>query len=549
MKLVRSDSPEVIRSIASAEVCARRQRYTLGFFYAANILLFLVALTLSRTVSARAGIWLGVPFFLLLNAFLFWTDRSRRLNWVMAECADRIYVRLFSRRARDRGELNGPDVLVLERSEIASMSIRTLEVFIYGPEPKIVEWLMIEPAGGVVNQLSDQIRTSLRQDDPAKQMHLEYEQGRLLMKWTLCRPVLPVFLRQLAQACPSVVIGQEERSELDLNGIWHGLREYPNAEQRRMLVQAKRLGFGRELPKLLWLHRNMQYGQTGAYLEEIEQEGDEIDAAPAQISSLSSQTVSPEPARAIHAPACSAQSGQSQIFVIALLLGLTYVEVRAAVSVTALTYASTGRSGLRFLLSWSLVYFGICELIALWVRLRGSATVRRLYGIGVASPFLALAVIALIVKLSFNHSEMGSRAYSLRILIVASALFTLLSFSMSVSRLIRARPESGVRDRQPRDEAVDYAIGGSYGNVDQWSTMNAFERSLLVVSCVFNATVWTWLVIYYRYYVPSFLEQSSLWVMATLWIFIASWWLGCANIVIAAFLTAKEGSAKVSAVE
>lgn len=548
MKLVRSDSPEVIRSIASAEVCARRQRYTLGFFYAANFLLLVVTLTLGRIVSARAGLSLGVPVFLLLNAFLLWSDRSRRLNWVMAGCADRFYFRLFSRRERDREEFNGPDVLVLERSEIASMSIRTLDVFIYGPEPNIVEWLMIEPAGGVADRFSDQIRTSIRPDDPVKRMHLEYEQGRLLVRWTLCRPALPVFLRQLAQACPSVAIGHEERSELDLNGIWHGLREYPNAEQRRMLVRAKRLGFGRELPQLLWLHRNMQYGQTGAYLEEIEQEEAEADAGPEQISSLSSQTVSPEPASAIHAPACSAQSGQSRIFAIALLLGLTYVEVRAAVSVTALTYASTGRSGLQFLLSWSLVYFGICELIALWVRLRGSATVRRLYGIGVASPFLALAVIALIVKLSFNHSEMGSRAYSLRILIVVSALFTLLSFSMSLFKLIRARPESEVRDRQPRDEVVDCAIGGNHGNANQWSTMNAFERSLLVVTCVFNTTVWTWLVIYYRYYVPSFLEQSS-WVMAVIWVFIASWWLCCASVVLAAFQAAKKGSASLCAIE
>jgi len=174
MKLVRSDSPEVIRSIASAEVCARRQRYTLGFFYAANILLLVVALTLSRIVSARIAIWLGVPVFLFLNAFLLWGDRSRRLNWVMAGCADRFYFRLFSRRARDRGELKDPDVLVLERSEIASMSVRTLEVFIYGPEPNIVEWLMIGPAGGVADRLLDQIRTSLGQDDPAKQVHLEF---------------------------------------------------------------------------------------------------------------------------------------------------------------------------------------------------------------------------------------------------------------------------------------------------------------------------------------------------------------------------------------
>jgi len=57
--------------------------------------------------------------------------RSRRLNWVIAGCADRIFVRLFVRRRRSRADAEEPDVIMLEASEIASISARTLEVFLY----------------------------------------------------------------------------------------------------------------------------------------------------------------------------------------------------------------------------------------------------------------------------------------------------------------------------------------------------------------------------------------------------------------------------------
>jgi len=75
--------------------------------------------------------------------------------------------------------------------------------------------------------------------------------------------------------CPSVVIAPEERSELDLNGIWNGVRfawKKPDAQQRRMLVQAKRLGFGCKCAELLSLHRGMSLQESNAYLAEIEQE-------------------------------------------------------------------------------------------------------------------------------------------------------------------------------------------------------------------------------------------------------------------------------------
>ena len=93
------------------------------------------------------------------------------------------------------------------------------------------------------------------------------------MNWQPCRPALRVFLQRVVRECPSVVIAPEERSELDLNGIWNGVRfawKKPDAQQRRMLVQAKRLGFGCKCAELLSRYRGLSPGEASAYLAEIE---------------------------------------------------------------------------------------------------------------------------------------------------------------------------------------------------------------------------------------------------------------------------------------
>jgi hypothetical protein len=242
----------------------------------------LIALAVSLIVSTRAAVWLGMPVFLVLNVFLLWRGRSPRLNWVLAGGADRMYVLLFVRRGWGKGDLNEPDVLMLEASEIASISVRTVEVFLYGPKPKIVESLVIEPTQTVAEGYSNDIRSlpcsvgglgcSTRLLDSGKQVFVDNEIGRLIMKWEWYRPILPVFIQQLERECPSIVIAPEERSELDLNGIWHGPRGGPDAQQRRLLVQAKRLGFGCDCARLLSLYRRIPRREVSAYLAEIEQE-------------------------------------------------------------------------------------------------------------------------------------------------------------------------------------------------------------------------------------------------------------------------------------
>jgi hypothetical protein len=164
---------------------------------------------------------------------------------------------------------------MFEAPEIASMSVRTLEVFLYGPKPKIVEWLVIEPAHAVADNISKHIHPLLTRLDPDQAVLVSDEEGCLTIEWRWWRPALRAFLQQVVRECPSVVIGPEERSELDLNGIWHGLRERPDPGQRRMLAKATRLGFGCECAGLLSRYRSGAFGtfqEAGAYLAEIARE-------------------------------------------------------------------------------------------------------------------------------------------------------------------------------------------------------------------------------------------------------------------------------------
>jgi RHS repeat-associated protein len=153
MKLVRSDSPEVATFVASAGALACVVWSALTLACIACVLSLLIALSVSLIVSTRAAVWLGMPVFLALTVFLLWRGRSARLNWVIAGGADRMYVRLFARRGWGKGDLNEPDVLMLEASDIASVSARTVEVFLYGPKPKIVESLVIEPVQAVAESV------------------------------------------------------------------------------------------------------------------------------------------------------------------------------------------------------------------------------------------------------------------------------------------------------------------------------------------------------------------------------------------------------------
>ncbi|SRR6266496_1002527 len=276
MKFILSDSPEVARSIASSGARTSWKSHKLFFGCVTNILGLLITLTVSRIISVQAAIWLSVPVFLGLNGHVLWRAISSRRSWVIAGCDERVYIRLFAWLGRDQGDVPEPDILVFEALEIASMSVRTVEVFLNGPKPKIAEWLAIEPSQSVAEDISRHIRPLLRSLDPSKVMLVGDEEGRLTIEWRWWRPGLLVFLQQIVRECPTIEIAHEVRSELDLNEMWRGLASNPNkdlsVQERQNLVQAKRLGFGCVLAGMLGRYRHISRRKAAAYLAELEQE-------------------------------------------------------------------------------------------------------------------------------------------------------------------------------------------------------------------------------------------------------------------------------------
>lgn len=145
MKFVRSDSPDAARIIASTRTLARQHWPVFVVGVLPNLLILSIVLV-GRIVSVRAVAWIALPAFLAWNAWVLWRAGSHRLNWVITAGAGRVLIRLYVGFGKARRKSDLPDVLVLEASEIASVSIRTIEVLLYGPKPKVVEWLLIEPS-------------------------------------------------------------------------------------------------------------------------------------------------------------------------------------------------------------------------------------------------------------------------------------------------------------------------------------------------------------------------------------------------------------------
>jgi hypothetical protein len=271
MKLVRSDSPEVIDDIAPARVRVTRRLPMLLLGLLPNLLIIPTSLA-ALILSWRAAVCIGVPAFLAWNAWVLWRARSPRLSWVVRARHERIYIRLFAGFGRVWRESGGPDVLMFEASEVASMSIRTIEVFLDGPKPKIVDWLMIEPSSTITENLSGQIPSFLeeiRTPDLSERVYWASEERRLAVGWKWCRPALRVFLQQIVRECPSIGIGPEEHSELDLNGIWSNRRRNLDTEERQKLARAVRLGFFCACAGLVSRYKHLSFRKAGACLAEI----------------------------------------------------------------------------------------------------------------------------------------------------------------------------------------------------------------------------------------------------------------------------------------
>jgi hypothetical protein len=271
MRVVQSDSPEVARCIESAGARASRYLPVIPEDLSPGLILLLLTLAAGVTISARAALQFGGPALFVWSLYLLWLKRSPRRNWCVAACAGRIFIRL------DAGKR---DVILLDASEIASISIHAFEVYLYGPKPRIAEQLVIVPAraggehildAGPFRPMDCETEGCCGAPDPGELVRVSPQDGSLLVAWRWCRPELRALLRRVQRECPSVAIASEEVSELDLNGIWHGFREWQNG-QREMLAQAGRLGFRRDCAWLLHIYRVMPMAEVRAFLAEIDDE-------------------------------------------------------------------------------------------------------------------------------------------------------------------------------------------------------------------------------------------------------------------------------------
>jgi hypothetical protein len=520
MKPIRSDSQEVSHCIASAGACAIRNWYTLGFACAISVFALLITLGVSLIVSVREVAWLGVPFFLILHAFLFWRGRSRRMNWVLAACAGRVFVRLFGERRKGQPDTQEPDVIMFEASEIASMSARTLEVFLYGPEPKLLEWLVIEPIQPVVKRLSDhEPLRGMRTPDLGMRVQWIDEEARLAIGWKKCHPALPMFLQRVVRECPSIVIAHKQRSELDLNGIWHGLSMNFDAQQRQMIVQAKRLGFGRRLAWLLGMYKSISPQQAAAYLNELEQEE----------AGVSGMTEACEQ----EAAKMSAGGEQVSVWICALLIAgaMAYFSLRVAESLMAFSYASMGMCGVYAALAGTLILFGFYAP-AYWVHFRNQAAKAETFmpGTGFANdafsylPSLLLLILAAAGSAHLGRFHMPLQTLPLQIILLASCVQGLLLPPILLYQTAWRKIETG-SFFTPRSEC---ACGTKPAS--PWQGISMKRKILMTAASLLSAVLFTSQVILLVYLRNSPLGKSW-WVIADLYYFGIGWWyLACSSV-------------------
>ena len=158
MKLVRSDSPEV----------APRHRLRPEPGLSRHLPILLLGLVtkpanlvdcLCRVVSiasVRVAAWAAVPALLVWNMWVIWRAKSPRLSWVIGACAERVYIRLYVGFGKPWREL---DAAGCHRARNIGNSIDINPNYrsaLYGPKPKVAEWLVIEPSQVAAENISEE---------------------------------------------------------------------------------------------------------------------------------------------------------------------------------------------------------------------------------------------------------------------------------------------------------------------------------------------------------------------------------------------------------
>lgn len=205
-----------------------------------------------------------------------------------------------------------------------------------------------------------------------------------------------------------------------------------------------------------------------------------------------------------------------------LFFGIAYVFLRSAASVIALTYAAAGKAGLLFLLSFSILYSVVIVVIETW----GIEPAEQRWAKAALPRYLPLGILAALVEVLFKHAAIETRTYPLRMLIIVFTLFIPFSYKRLLSESY-FRGTSGESVEAPwwgeplyNCKRIEKTCRNELANTAGRSW------SLLLASQVSECMIWTCFIIEYRYYRESFLGHSA-WIMASLWIFLASCGVRC----------------------
>lgn len=278
MRLLRSDSPEVVRCLASKNRVLIRRPW--ADLQDTDLIPFLpVLLLVACWISGqRSATILAAVLLIAWICFLLWRVAFSKRHWVMAGCTEHFYFRLH-RPVLDGLRLRhepAPSILAPQSEEVRSMSRQIVDAFIVGPNPKVAESLVLQLEPQAQIAVAEQFeRLSPTVSDLDKLWLAESSNGSLVIRWRRYHPSLPTWLSTITSRYPSITVAPESRSELDLSGF----ARKPELEQRRLLVEATKLGFGADCLEVVmhnpYKRRSML--EAARYISQVR-----VDSEPAQ---------------------------------------------------------------------------------------------------------------------------------------------------------------------------------------------------------------------------------------------------------------------------
>ena len=268
MRLLGTDSPEVVGCLAS-EDCVVIRRPWADLRHNRIVLAFLTLyLAASWTSGSKTGLIFAAAALTVLILVLAWRAAFSLQNWTAMGNSERFYVRLFRQWGYPENG-NESNVIAFEPAELSSMTLETVDVYISGPRPRVLEALVIE--------VKPQTRTALAKEftqisTVGKRWFTRWNGRNITIPPGRYHPTLRGFLEKVVSRYPSIKVTTEEKSELELTG----LARKPVVEQRTLLVEAKRLGLGWDCITLLMdnPYRRMSMREALRFISDAEAHAD-----------------------------------------------------------------------------------------------------------------------------------------------------------------------------------------------------------------------------------------------------------------------------------